>query len=158
MSDSTNKCISILNDLVRLATQYQLSISGEFVISRSREANGIDNELFSNVGLQYVNSNRLDFDGGIEIALLGIGELGNILTAYSEDCILFASIYNLNEDGTELEDYIIEDREDCDFLSVKKEIDANQAKALAQKLENYWNSDSIGSLRSFCAIKLGYAN
>lgn len=158
MSDSTNKCILLLNDLVKLAIQYQLSINGGFTVSRNREKNEIDNELLGHIGLQYVNSSRLNFDGGIEIALLAIGELGEILTAHCEDSILFANIYNLDEDGTELENYIVEDKEDCEFFSIKKNINTNNSQALAQKLENYWNSDSIGSLRSFCAIKLGYSN
>jgi len=136
--------------------QYQLCISGEFTISRNKENNEINNELFASIGLQYVSSHRLDFDGGIQILLLAIDELGKIFTSHSVDCVLYANIYNLDEDGTELEAYLIKDRDDCDCFSVKKNIETNELEAFTKKLENYWSSDSIGSLRSFCALKLGY--
>ena len=158
MDDSTNQCISILNGLVKLSAMYQLSINGEFNISRNKQLNKIDNELFGNFDLKYINSGRLDFDGGIELTLIATGELANIFNECNIDCALLVSIYNLNGEDYELEDYIVRDREDCDFFNVDKDIKSGNKELLAQKLEEYWNGDRIGTLRSFCAIKLGYAN
>jgi hypothetical protein len=158
MDDSTNKCISILNNLVQLSAMYQLSIDGEFNISRNKQLNKIDNELFANFDLKYINSGRLDFDGGIELTFVATGELANIFNDCNIDSALLVSIYNLNGEDYELEDYIVRDREDCNFLNVDKDIENGNAELLAQKLEDYWSGDRIGALRSFCAMKLGYAN
>ena len=158
MNNSVNSCVSTLNSLVILAAKYQLSISGEFTISRYKSKNEINNELFGNCDLKYINSGRLDFDGGIELALIATGELADILSECGNDCSLLVSIYNLNCDDYELENYLISDREDCDFLTLKKEIISNNAEILATKLDNYWNAHRIGTLRNFCTMKLGYSN
>ena len=158
MNDSTNKCISILNDLVRLATQYQLCISGEFTINRNKQFSKIDNELFGNFDLKFINSGRLDYDGGIELTLIATGELAIILNETANDCSILVSIYNLHGEDYELEDYIIRDRDDCRFLNVNKEIVIDSAETLANKIYDYWNGDRIGALRSFCGMKLGYAS
>ena len=158
MDDSVNKCISILNDLVKLSAMYQLCIDGEFTISRHKQLNKIDNELFANLDLKYINSGRLDFDGGIELTLIAIGDLANIFNESKNDCSLLVSIYNLIDEDYELENYLVADREDCDFLNVDKDIEGENAEILAQKLEDFWNGDRIGALRSFCAMKLGYAS
>lgn len=158
MNKNIDSCIDTLNALVQLAAKYQLSIGGEFIISRNKQRCEIDNELFSNVDLKYINSGRLDFDGGIELTLIATGELANILSGCGYDCSLLVSIYNLEGEDYELEDYLVSKREDCNFLNVDKDIDGDSAEMLATKLENYWSEDKIGALRSFCAMKLGYAN
>jgi hypothetical protein len=155
MDSSTNKCISILNDLVKLAAKYQLSISGEFNLSRHQSKNEIDNELFGNIGLQYDDSGRLDFDGGIELKLSATGELASIFTLCGYSCQLLVSIYNLNNEDDELENYLITDSEDCDFLITSKDIAGDNTEALAEKLFTYWNGEKIGPIRSYCAMKLG---
>lgn len=158
MKNNIDKCISTLNSLVTLAVQYQLSIGGQFTISRHKQQNEINNELFGTFDLKYINSGRLNFDGGIELTLIATGELANILSECGNDCSLLVSIYNLDEDGYELENYLISDREDCDFLNVNKDIVGDNITTLATRLDDYWNGDRIGALRSYCAMKLGYAN
>jgi hypothetical protein len=158
MSNSNNPIIAMLNDLVRLATQYQLCVSGEFTISRYKQFNKIDNELFGNLDLKYINSARLDFDGGIELTLIAIGELANIFNSTTNDSAILVSIYNLHGEDYELEYYTIRDREDCNFLNVDKEVLIDSVDTLEHKLNEYWNGDKIGALRSFCAMKLGYAS
>ncbi len=158
MNSSINSCVSILNSLVVLAAKYQLSISGQFTISRYKSKNEINNELFGNCDLKCINSGRLNFDGGIELTLIATGELANIFNECGNDCSLLVKIYNLNNEDCDLENYLISDREDCDFLNVDKEIVGDNAVTLATKLDSYWNGDRIGALRSYCAMKLGYAN
>lgn len=158
MNDSVNSCVCTLNSLIILAAKYQLSISGEFSISRYKKDCEINNKLFGDCDLKYINSGRLDFDGGIELTLIATGELANILSKCGNDCSLLVSIYNLNDEDYELENYLIKDREDCDFLNIKKDIISDKAEMLATKLDNYWNSNRIKSLRNFCVLKLGYSN
>jgi hypothetical protein len=56
MTSNVDSCISTLNSLVILAAKYQLGISGAFNISRYKQKNEIDNEIFANVGLKYIDS------------------------------------------------------------------------------------------------------
>jgi hypothetical protein len=158
MSDSTNEYISILNSIVKLATQYQLCISGEFTISRYKQFSKIDNEIFGNLDLKFINAGRLDFDGGIELTLIATGELAKIFHETANDSSILVSIYNLHGEDYELENYIIKDREDCEFLNVDKKVLIDSVDMLAHKLNEYWSGDRIGALRSFCAIKLGYSS
>lgn len=155
MSSSVDSCISTLNSLVILAAKYQLGISGAFNISRYKQKNEIDNEIFANVGLKYIHSDRLSFDGGIELKLSAIGELADILSMSDNNSFLFVSIYNLNNEDDELENYSIVDSEDCNFLNTRKDIIGNNVETLALNLYDFWCGNKIGPLRSYCAMKFG---
>ncbi len=147
--------VNTLNSLVILAARYQLSISGEFNLSRYQDMNEIDNELFGDIGLKYDDSGRLDFDGGIELKFSAIGELAEIFNVCGTSCEFLVSIYNLNNEDDELENYLITDSQDCDFLNVRNDIGSDNAEVLANMLSEYWNSDKIGSKRTYSAMKLG---
>ncbi len=150
-----NSPIPKLELLLQLAARYQLATSGEFNISRHSGWCEIDNDAFSEVGLQYVSSKRLDFDGGIELEFCGKGELAEILKRYNVTTFT-ANIYNLHDDS-ELENYLIEDKEDCDFVnvSISNTFASSTEHKLAAELQDYFDGDKVGTIRSFTALKLG---
>lgn len=156
MPSQTQSTISILTSLVQLAAKYQLATSGEFCISRQSNTNEIDNAAFSETDLQYVSSSRFDFDGGIEVVFCAVGELAVILQNYSVPAAFIVSIYNLH-DGSELDNYLVADKEDCEFINVSStnSLAQNTSPQLIADLDNYWNGDKIGQIRSFVALKLG---
>ena len=147
-----------INDFLKDAFSYQLAKSGKYVISNNTAETTINNEIFNEFSLKFISSSRLDFDGGIEIQLLAIDDIGISMLELLEDNTISVNIYNLEStDGEyDLEKYEINRHIDCERVSTSlnfNKVTDKNVELFNDVIEAHINSIKIGSLKTYTALK-----
>lgn len=146
-----------LNQLLQYAFTYQLAVLGPFTVSNTSNDTSISNDEFSKFGLRFISSNRLDYDGGIEINFLSIHDFGlNMLKILGHNSIT-ADIYNLEStDGEyDLEIFHIDSVSDCERINASLNLSEFSDEVIEQfnaVVDSHINSDAIGKLRTYAAL------
>lgn len=146
-----------INHLLQFAFTYQLAVSGPFSVSNTSNETSISNDEFSKFGLRFISSNRLDYDGGIEINFLSIHDFGlNMIKLLGHNSIT-ADIYNLEStDGEyDLEIFHIDSVSDCERINSSLNLSEFSDEVIEQfstVIDTHTNSDAIGKLRTYAAL------
>lgn len=143
--------------LVQNALKYQLITEGAFIIYNKTRENELSNSSLEEFGIKHIASERLNFDGGIQLNLIAIGALGKSMMQISNQNSITASIYNLeNTDGEfDLEEYHINELDDCERISASVDFHnmTNESiEELDTAINTYITSDKLSSLATFIAL------
>ncbi len=146
-----------INHLLQFAFTYQLAVSGPFSISNTSNETSISNDEFSKFGLRFISSNRLDYDGGIEINFLSTHEFGMSMLKLLGHNSIMASIYNLEStDGEyDLEIFQINSIRDCERIDTSFNLSEFADEVIEQfstVIDSHINSDAVSKLRTYAAL------
>ncbi len=99
----------MFNELVHTALKYQLAITGKFLLSQDTSQTELNNKELNQFGIHFTSSHRLDFDGGIQLNLLAIDQLGAEMLKSKGNNFIKGDIYNLESTDceTDLEFFIL---------------------------------------------------
>jgi hypothetical protein len=154
---SKQDTVKKLNRLMQYAFTYQLAVSGPFSVSNTNSETSISNDEFSKFGLRFISSNRLDYDGGIEVNFLSINKFGlNMLKLLGHNSIT-VNLYNLEStDGEyDLEIFHIDSVSDCERIHVSLNLSDFSDEVIDQfstVIDSHINSDAVSKLRTYAAL------
>lgn len=148
-----------INALIRDALRYQLAISGPFQLTPESSRTSLRNSELNQFYLHYASSQRLEFDGGIQVNFIVIGDLGRSLLEYAKNNSIRLSVYNLaSTDGEE--DLALHDvaaADDIDSLHAGLNLagaDEAHLPTIASVVRSHRESNRIGALRTYTALRL----
>jgi len=149
--------VTKLNDLIKNAIKYQLATSGPFFIGNIGDKTSFKNTDLIEYDVQFISSQRLDFDGGIIVNFAIVGKLGKAMIELFNSNSIVCNIYNLEStDGEfDLEEFEISTFEDCERIQIDINVIESQKKLLEfnNAIDEHINSDKISSLNTFVALK-----
>jgi hypothetical protein len=127
-----------LHLLLTLAFKYQFLLTGPFLVSPSTDVTQIDNNIFKQLGFQFLESKTLEFDGGIELEFGLAGEPKKALDLIATSDKFFISLYNYHSQ-IPINEIRFSNLRECQLMGVLKQ----QGSLLAPPLLNIQSARGV---------------